>query len=59
MIGKHMSIPQLLEFYAGKNTQQRQDFIVSNLRVEQDGISLEELDIVPPPGDVETDAKTA
>lgn len=54
-----MSIPQLLEFYAGKNTQQRQDFIVSNLRVEQDGISLEELDIVPPPGDVETDAKTA
>ena len=59
MIGKDMSIPQLLEFYAGKNTQQRQDFIVSNLRVEQDGISLEELDIVPPPGDVETDAKTA
>ena len=59
MIGKDMSIPHLLEFYAGKNTQQRQDFIVSNLRVEQDGISLEELDIVPPPGDVETDAKTA
>ena len=43
-----MSIPSLLEFYVGKNTQERQDFIVSNLRVEQDGISLEELDLVPP-----------
>ena len=48
LIGKDMSIPSLLEFYVGKNTQERQDFIVSNLRVEQDGISLEELDLVPP-----------
>ena len=38
-----MSISALLEFYVGKNTQERQDFIVSNLRMEQDGISLEEL----------------
>ena len=43
LIGKDMSIPKLLEFYAGKNTQERQDFIVTNLRVEQDGIALDEL----------------
>ena len=43
LIGKDMSIPKLLEFYAGKNTQERQDFIVTNLRVEQDGIALDEI----------------
>ena len=29
-------IQQLLEYYMGKNTQQRQDFIIENLRVEVD-----------------------
>ncbi|MDE3236816.1 MAG: type IIA DNA topoisomerase subunit B [Bacteroidota bacterium] len=32
--GEH--IQQLLEYYMGKNTQQRQDFIIDNLRVELD-----------------------
>lgn len=32
--GEH--IQQLLEYYMGKNTQQRQDFIIGNLRVEID-----------------------
>jgi len=27
-----------LEYYMGKNTQERQDFIVSNLRVELDAV---------------------
>jgi topoisomerase-4 subunit B len=32
--GEH--IQQLLEYYMGKNTQERQDFIIDNLRVELD-----------------------
>jgi len=32
--GEH--IQQLLEYYMGKNTQQRQEFIIDNLRVEVD-----------------------
>jgi topoisomerase-4 subunit B len=32
--GEH--IQQLLEYYMGKNTQDRQDFIIENLRVELD-----------------------
>jgi topoisomerase IV subunit B len=34
----HTHIQQLLEYYMGKNTPERQDFIVSNLRVEQDEV---------------------
>jgi topoisomerase-4 subunit B len=29
-------IPEILPFYMGKNTQERQDFIIENLRVEAD-----------------------
>ncbi|MDD4819212.1 MAG: toprim domain-containing protein [Flavobacteriales bacterium] len=43
MIDKESTIPKLLEFYAGANTPERKDFIVNNLRIEQDGISLDEL----------------
>ncbi len=32
--GQH--IQQLLEYYMGKNTPQRQEFIISNLKVELD-----------------------
>jgi hypothetical protein len=42
MIDKESRIPALLEFYSGTNTPQRKDFIVSNLRVQQDGITIEE-----------------
>jgi topoisomerase IV subunit B len=34
----HTHIQQLLEYYMGKNTPERQDFIVSNLRIEQDEV---------------------
>jgi topoisomerase-4 subunit B len=27
---------ELLEFYMGKNTPQRQEFIIENLRIEED-----------------------
>jgi len=37
--GEH--IQQLLEYYMGKNTQQRQEFIIENLRVELDLVEEE------------------
>ena len=36
VIDKSMSIEQLLEFYMGKNTPDRQEFIINNLKVELD-----------------------
>lgn len=36
VIGKGKSVNELLEFYMGKNTPQRQEFIIENLKVEQD-----------------------
>lgn len=35
MIGKDQTIEQILEFYMGKNTPKRQEFIIDNLRVEK------------------------
>lgn len=34
MIGKDTTIEELLEFYMGKNTSDRQEFIVNNLRID-------------------------
>lgn len=36
MLDKATTIDQLLEFYMGKNTPDRQEFIISNLKVELD-----------------------
>jgi topoisomerase-4 subunit B len=38
MLDKDMSIEQMLEFYMGKNTPDRQKFIIKNLVVELDVI---------------------
>lgn len=38
MMKKHESVAQMLEFYMGKNTPERQDFIIENLYVEKDEI---------------------
>lgn len=38
MIGKDASIEEILSFYMGKNTQERQEFIIDNLRVEIDDL---------------------
>ncbi len=35
MIGRDQTIEELLSFYMGKNTPQRQEFIIENLRVEK------------------------
>ncbi|MDN5203621.1 DNA topoisomerase IV subunit B [Fulvivirgaceae bacterium BMA10] len=36
ILSKETSIKQLLEFYMGKNTPKRQEFIVENLKIEKD-----------------------
>jgi topoisomerase-4 subunit B len=40
MIGKDTTIDELLQFYMGKNTPKRQEFIIDNLRVEKEEIEL-------------------
>jgi topoisomerase-4 subunit B len=39
MLDKNTSIEQLLSFYMGKNTPDRQDFIINNLKVELDALA--------------------
>ena len=36
VIGKDSKIDDMLTFYMGKNTKERQDFIIDNLKVEED-----------------------
>jgi topoisomerase-4 subunit B len=43
MIMPETHIQQLLEYYMGKNTPQRQDFIIGNLRIEIDRTEEDEL----------------
>ena len=38
MLDKQMSIEELLKFYMGKNTPDRQEFIINNLKVELDTV---------------------
>ncbi len=42
MLGKEATIDQLLDFYMGKNTPDRQKFIIERLRIEKDVIEEEE-----------------
>jgi len=39
ILKKHESVPQMLEYYMGKNTTERQDFIIENLYVEKDEVA--------------------
>jgi len=41
MLDKEMSTEQMLQFYMGKNTPDRQQFIIENLKVELDTIEDE------------------
>lgn len=43
MLDKAMSIDQLLQFYMGKNTPDRQQFIIQNLKVELDLVEENQL----------------
>jgi len=40
ILGKDVTIQDLLKYYMGKNTKERQDFIIENLRVEEDIIDV-------------------
>ncbi|HRD52802.1 MAG TPA: DNA topoisomerase IV subunit B [Flavobacteriales bacterium] len=46
MITKDASVHQLLEFYMGKNTPARQEFIIENLKVEKDLVEEQAIDPV-------------
>jgi len=39
LMKKHESVSQMLDFYMGKNTPERQDFIIDNLYVEKDEVA--------------------
>lgn len=43
MIGKDQTIESMLEFFMGKNTPERQQFIIENLRVELDRLDAAEV----------------
>jgi len=43
LLGKDSHLVKILEFYMGKNTPDRQDFIIDNLRVELDVVKQEEV----------------
>ncbi|MCK0131774.1 type IIA DNA topoisomerase subunit B [Flavobacteriaceae bacterium F08102] len=45
MLDKEMSIEQLLSFYMGKNTPDRQKFIINNLKIEHDLIVEEQVQV--------------
>ena len=36
-----MTTSELLTFYMGKNTPERQDFIIENLKVEKDEVQVQ------------------
>jgi topoisomerase-4 subunit B len=40
VIGKDSHLKEMLEFYMGKNTPDRQEFIIRNLKVEKDDVAL-------------------
>jgi topoisomerase-4 subunit B len=42
LLGKDAHLVKILEFYMGKNTPDRQDFIIDNLRVEMDRVKEDE-----------------
>lgn len=46
MLSKESTIDQLLEFYMGKNTPQRQEFIIDNLRVEKDVVKEKQEEVI-------------
>jgi len=41
LLSKDTSVKQLLSFYMGKNTPQRQEFIIGNLKIEKDIVEAE------------------
>ncbi len=44
ILGKEQSIRQLLDYYMGKNTPERQVFIIDNLKVEKDTLFVDKVE---------------
>ncbi len=44
LLKKDTSINSLLKYFMGKNTPERQQFIIENLRIEKDEVGVEEVD---------------
>jgi topoisomerase-4 subunit B len=44
VLNPELSIQKMLEYYMGKNTMDRQNFIIDNLRIEKDSVYEEELE---------------
>jgi topoisomerase-4 subunit B len=42
VVGKEAHLKEMLEFYMGKNTPERQEFIIQNLKVEKDAVLVKE-----------------
>jgi topoisomerase-4 subunit B len=42
VVGKEAHLKEMLEFYMGKNTPERQEFIIQNLKVEKDTVIVKE-----------------
>jgi len=49
ILNKETRIKSLLDFYMGKNTSERQEFIIENLRIEKDIVEEEEAPLVDVP----------
>jgi topoisomerase-4 subunit B len=45
ILTKDSHLIKLLEFYMGKNTPNRQDFIIDNLRMEIDVVEKEKIEV--------------
>lgn len=45
LLDKEMGIEEMLKFYMGKNTRDRQEFIIENLRTDLDTLKEEELEM--------------
>jgi len=41
LLNEDTSISKILQYYMGKNTQDRQEFIIDNLRIEMDEASID------------------
>ena len=44
VVGRDANLQEMLSFFMGKNTPDRQKFIIENLRVEKDEVETEELE---------------
>jgi len=49
LLNEDTDVEQVMQYYMGKNTQQRQEFIIENLRFEQDEVEEEKPEATPAP----------